>query len=241
MINYVKKNKIFTILLTLMILILTFLSSQFFLSQDKRYADNSSISEDDSVNTNVKNFSISFDQHYINFNWDIVVGKDGLDSAKIYYHDKELADVTALSAYSLDLINSDVSTGNASFSLVLTNTKDKKTEKTTSIYIDEVFDINVNDEYKDNKITYTITYYYEADKPVNAPKIDYLFSSGVNNYINYDSVERDKVNERFMKASAYYNLDLSKAEEGNYKADLTWKFDEYGITYDSQNSFNVVK
>lgn len=228
-----------------MVSVITYLFGQLITPVSQRTASSggSSVSDSNDADTSITSFDTSFSANLdINFSWNINIGKQQVKKVELYHNDNELIkDVTSNVAYSQSFMTSGYDVGNNLFKLVVTLKGGKKLERSNYLYINEAFGFNATSGTSNKKFTVTASYYYENAKPVNAPKVSYIFnSSNIDEKINWVRNEVVSNDGRFTKVNSIYEMSLDRVDPGSYKADFTWTFDEYNVEYTSNSSFEVV-
>lgn len=235
----IKNNKVFIFLFTILLCIIMALSYRIFVP-----VNNNDFNLNDPEPSKVAQITnlygrFSDSRLAVELSWNIHHGNKKLKSVSLLYDDKKIKDVTSLHSISLPISENDIGTGNHKFDLEV-EFEDKTTLiKTVYIYIDEAYSFSVSAQNEETKSTYTVTYYYDKRRPVNAPNV--RFSGSTNaftiNYMNSKVIEEkgDKV-----KMQAEYELLYNNAKRGDYTLNFIFSFPEYNLEIDTYTaSFRV--
>lgn len=236
--KYIKENSVFVILLTLMVLMLIYLGSLFLVSENQRFASDSANSST-AATTDISSFNVSLNENQLDYNWNLVTGAKSIKKVELYHDDTLIADVTSRATYSQNLLSSGFDTGNNQFSIVVSLDDDTTLKKSIYYYINEAFNFTVSDSENNGTVTYVATYYYEKARPLSSPKVKVALSGGASAQIKYVNTSNENVNDKFVKASAKYSMNVKNIKKGNYQAEMTWTFDEYNLTYNTESSFDA--
>ncbi|MDF9825010.1 LysM repeat protein [Breznakia sp. PF5-3] len=237
--EYLKKNKVFIALITILVVCITALVIQLTRNSNTNTRTPDPGTSGD-TNTGIESFSVSLTQGLnLTFNWSVNRGNDIIEKMEIYHGEKLLQDVSDKAVYSIGLFGSGIHTGNNEFSFVITLDNGKTIEKSTYSYIDEVLDFQVTNTKTESKIIYTVSYYYEKTQPVNAPKVEVHFDQKVDMKINYISNNKVAEESDYVHMNSIYELDTSQAPVGTYHVDLNFTFDEYNLNFPESTTVEI--
>lgn len=237
--NYIKNNKVFIFLFSCLFCIIATLSYRLFIPQTSTNLPQSNTNQSTTTKINSFNGYFSDDKLAIELSWNISSGNKRISSIKLYCNDQELEDVT--NSYSVTLPENvyNIGTGNNKFDIVVTFSDESELSKSTYVYTDEAFAINVTEQNMDTKSVYTISYYYDKRKPVNVPSVQ---MSGINNSFSINYVNSEVINEvgNIVNMRVNYELYYNNAKPGNYQTSLTFIFAQYNLSKTYNSSFQVV-
>lgn len=236
--NYIKNNKVFIFLLTILLFIISILS--YLILFPKTNSNPTRSSDNQSTTAQISTFYGSFNDDVlaVELSWNINTGNKKLTKLMLYCNDEELEDVT--NSYSISLKQSiyGLNTGNNKFDLVATFSDGTELTKTKYVYTDEAFAIKIAQQNMESKSIYTITYYYDKRKPVNVPSVH---MSGINENFTMNYVSSETVSEEgnMVNMKVVYELLYNDVKLGNYNVALSFVFSQYNITKNYTATFQV--
>lgn len=237
--NYIKNNKIFIFLFSCLFCIIAALSYRLFIPEQSGNLPQSNTNQSTTSRINSFNGYFSDEKLAVELSWNISTGNKKISSILLYCNEEQLEDVT--NSYSITLPESsyNIGTGNNKFDLVVTFSDNSELKKSTYVYTDEAFAINITEQNMDAKSSYIINYYYDKRKPVGVPSIQ---MSGINDNftINYVSSEVVSDTDNIVNMRVIYDLNYNNAKPGNYQVNLTFSFSQYNLSKTYNSSFQVV-
>lgn len=236
LLNYIKNNKVFVILLCTLIFINATLFYFLFFS-----FDNSDFIASSDVDTTTAisffNGSFSDDKKAIELSWNIRSGKRTLKTLTLYHGDDELKEVTNSYSVSLPLADYDIMSGNNEFTLKALFDDESLLEKSVYVYVNEAYAFSVSQQTMSDQCVLTLHYFYDQRRKPSIPRM--IFTN--ENYFSaeYDTSKIVSENANMVEMQVVYRLLYNNAPTGNYTLPLTFSFDEFNLTYQETISFRV--
>lgn len=229
-VKYIRNNRVFLVLLVVMIASIAYLLLQLFQSPNQNTTPENHTNGNSF--TSISNFGVTLNERIeLDFTWNVERGKEEIKKIEIYHNDVLFQDVSMLPFYSISLYASTIHTGNNEFTLIVTLADGKVLEKTTYYYLDEVINFKVEDERVGNIIHYYVQYTFDQTHPVKAPKVSFQLDQDSNMIIEYISSEKVKEENGFITMRAIYDLDISKATAKRYWIQLDFIFSEFNLLF----------
>lgn len=237
--NYIKNNKVFIFLFSCLFCIIAALSYRLLMPEQSSNLPQSNANQSTAAKINSFNGYFSDEKLAIELSWNINTGNKKINSILLYCNDEQLEDVTNSYSITLPENSYNIGTGNNKFDLVVSFSDDSELRKSTYVYTDEAYAINITEQNMDTKSVYMISYYYDKRKPVNVPSVQ---MSGINaNFtINYINAETLSETGNIVNVRVTYELYYNNVKPGNYQASLTFLFSQYNLSKKYNSSFQVV-
>lgn len=235
--EYIKKNKIFTFLIVVLIISIFFLIVQFFNRNTSSVILNNRENEPTSVS--IDEFSVSINPSLdVVFHWQLIHGDEKVEKVEIYHNDVLFQDVSDKAMYSTALFATGLHTGNNEFTLKVSLDTGEVLEKSTYEYIDEVLGFQISNTREGNILRYTVAYYYDQDAPVSAPQVSIDYREKVNMLLRFVSNTQVSQENDYILMNAIYEIDLSNVAAGSYQVAFTFSFDEYNLEFNNSEQID---
>lgn len=236
--KYIKNNKVFIFLFSILLLICATLSFQLLFPESNKKPSSPTATQ--SSTTKITNFSGAFndDKLAVELSWNVSSGNKTISKMLLYCNDVEVEDVSNSYSVSLSEKEYGIITGNNKFDLIVNFNDGSQLTKTTYVYTDEAYAIKIAEQNMDIKSVYTMTYYYDKRRPVNVPSVQ---MSGIteNFTMNYVSSETISEDGNIVHMRVVYELLYNNAKPGNYQVALTFAFSQYNLSQTYTGSFQV--
>lgn len=234
--EFIKKYKVYTMLLVVVVLLNGLLIYSFVQNQspslplpndkeeieeEKEEIEVPSIpSKDTEIDLFVGNFT---NDMQVKLNWKIEDGKQKVEKVALYQGTTLLANVTNQTSYMLPLMAYYFPTGPNEFTLQVTLDNKEVIEKSININIDYVFNVQTTYNVVGQGVEISVTYQYGEQTPLLPPTI-YLANVS-QAFFTVSAVETVQLDsEPYIKEKTTYYMDLSAMSEGIYNFSLTWEF-----------------
>ncbi len=240
MIDFIKRNKIFSGCLVFLLVVITSLTGILIYEkisgdEDLKLPSIFNPDPDSMKDPEIISFTGSFDDelNQIRFTWDYELYRHKLNYVEIY-HDKVMMNqlndekntLISITAYG-------ISTGNNDFELRLYYDNGMVVSKTINVFIDYVFDVEMNHQLIDNNIgkgyLFSIKYHYNAKTPVGIPKI--LVNTTFSKYWGAKYLNRvsKPLKDDYLEITAYYFIDFKDYPEEEVTWNLSYTFESVGV------------
>ncbi len=236
--SYIKNNKVFLFLFTILLALIVALFYQF-INPDSM---NGPLENGNATSnaTQISNFHGQFsdDRLAVELSWNINRGKKQLENVELVYGEGRRKDVTDLRSISMPLDTYNILTGNNEFQLIATFSDGTVLDKTVFVYINEAYDFSVTAQNMDTKTIVTATYYFDKRRPLNTPSV---FFNGAQANFTMAFVSSEKVEEKDnrIKMKVVYEVLYNDAKRGDYNLNLTYAFEQYNLEINYPISFRV--
>lgn len=237
--NYIKNNKIFIFLFSCLFCIIAALSYRLLIPEQSSNLPQSNTNQSTTTKINSFNGYFSDEKLAVELSWNISTGNKKISSILLYCNDEQIEDVTNSYSVALPENSYNIGTGNNKFDLVVTFSDDSELRKSTYVYTDEAFAINITEQNMDTKSSYIISYFYDKRKPVNVPSVQ-MNGGNANFTINYINSEIVSETGNIVNMRVIYDLNYNNAKPGNYQVNLTFSFSQYNLSKSYNSSFQVV-
>lgn len=235
----IKNNKVFIFLFVILLSIMAVLSYRLIVPAND---NNFNLNKDEpSKVAQITNLYGRFSDSRlaVEISWGIHPGNKKVKNVSLFYDDKKLKDVNDVRSLSLPIAENDIETGNHKFDLLVDFEDESSLSKTIYIYIDEAYNFSVSSQNSETKSTYTVTYYYDKRRPVQAPTVRFTGSSSAFT-INYISSKIVEEKDNKVKMQAEYELLYNNAKRGDYALNFVFSFPEYNLELDDYTaSFRI--
>lgn len=231
---FIKKYKVYTSLLLLVVLLNGMLIYSFVQNQSPSLpipGENEELEEEEVEEPSVPTKDTEIDLFVGNFtndmqvklNWKIDEGKQEVEKIALYQGTTLLANVTNQTSYMLPLMAYHFPTGPNEFTIKVTLDNKEVIEKTININIDYVFNVQTSYEIVGRGVEISVSYQYGEQTPLLPPTI-YLANVS-QAYFTVSAIETVQLeNEPYSKEKTTYYMDLSAMSDGIYNFSLTWEF-----------------
>lgn len=243
--NKIKNNLVFSILFIGMSCIITVLVIMI-INQNQGNTEETN-NESNSVIVDTKTTSITyFNGKYetlsdsVALSWTIAEYDNEVVDMQIIQDEEVIATYTSGASTILGIEEYDLKTGNNMFTLVVNLEDETKLSKTVYVYVDEVYNFEVETKY-DGYTSYdvVISYSYDIRQSVSIPTVSY--SASTNSFdLSYVSNSIVSTNGNKVHAQAVYELDFTNVLVGNYDLEFLFKFSSYNLTFDYETNVQVI-
>lgn len=236
--EFVKRNKIFVALASVLLLLIAILTYEFV--QPSNTPNTVVAGNDSEKTTSISNFSLKLTSaNDLTFHWEINQGSETISKIEIFHDTTLLKDVTSQAVYSTPLFQSGIKTGNNEFNLKVTLGNGKVLEKRLYRYIDEV--LNFKEEHRlEGTILYMeTTYYVQKDQKPRTPMVSYTLNQKGVIPFEYVKSETVKVEGDYQQQKDYYTFDLSQVNSGTYVFSLSFNYNEYNLVFKRTVSVDI--
>lgn len=239
--DFIKKNKFFMTLLTIMIIITTAL-----VVYDVQKWYKSALSNEDNKEEEVQkpneeataitsftgNYERSQSGNLLYVQWNYSEAKDKVASVYLTLNDGNPIDVTSNRYYEFIQSVFAFSTGNNVLKLTLNLENGKVIEKEITVFVDYLISAQQTAVRKNEVVEVTLEYVYDANNPVGVPEILITnMSNSLAPKVEYmDTVKEDQ--GTYIKAVTKYRFVWEKEEQIPESMNLRWKFNHIQDSYD---------
>ena len=236
--TYIKNNKVFLFLFTILFCLLLVLAYQF-VNPTTTSGPIGNVTNNSST-PQITNFygQFSDDKLAVELSWSINQGNKKIEKIELVYAEGRVKDVSELYSVSLPLNTYNILTGNNEFVLRVYFSDETILTKSIYVYINEAYDFSVSVQNMDNKSILNATYYYDKRKPLKTPNVSY---SGDTTNFTMQFIASEKLEEKDnqIKMKVVYELLYNDVKRGDYSLNLTYTFPEYNLDIDYPISFRV--
>lgn len=235
---FIKNNKVFLFLFLSFFSIILFLTYSLVKGEESvfyNWGNETSYTE----NT-ISYFNGNFNENRktVELSWNVQLASSSIDKFEIYKDGSLLRQGKNASSAVLDLIESDLPTGNNKFDLIVTLKDNSTLNKSVYVYIDEAFDFEVTQKIVGSSIVYTVSYYYDDRVPVSAPQLS-VYNVDAAIEVNFLSAKDDEKNGHLIKKVAEYEIRYDNVSVGRYEIDIQWEFLNYNIVENYNSTIDV--
>lgn len=166
----------------------------------------------------------------IAFNWNYVVGKSGIESVKLYHEEKELMNVTSYRTYNVNRNTYHIPTGDNEFYLRIKQKDGKIVEKSISVFVNLVVDLEQIVTEKNDKTYVTLRYCYQKGEQIVKPTMIVLDSIDYEDkgHVGTTEIEKDDM----IVAETTYRFKWKSTEERPTQFSVRWSFDDINDSID---------
>lgn len=234
--NYIKNNKIFILLFSILCIIISFLG--YLIIDGKKPEEIIKPVDKEEIDTYIQFFEGSFNEKemVVDLQFEIKEIEKLVVKNEIWYNNKKLVEVKNGNAISLPLSEYGFITGENRFDLKVFLDDNSVLEKTVYVYMDEAFQIEVKEINENNKIIYNIEYWYDSRNIVSVPSMSIL-NTNLPVDIRYISAHEMTRKGQYIKMNCVYELDYSQVEAGKHKIELFWSFPSLDVRKDHTSTF----
>ena len=238
MIEFIKRNKIFSGCLIICLLVIAGLTARLVIGQLRGEVNPDLPLIDDpseEVDPQISLFSGEFDdeQKTISLIWDYQLNDHSFDKVELYYGDTLISTFTNEMETSVSIFDHGIVTGDNTFELRLYYDEGVVVNAQADIFVDYVFDIDMNVQAVDNNLgkgyLFTIEYQYNTNTPVGIPIIHInssISSSWDASYICRAVQERQG---NYQKIRAYYIVYMTDFPNETVTWDFSYNFKSVGV------------
>lgn len=235
MINYIRRNKVFVFLLSVIVMITAVLGIYYVTyikKTDPQLPVINAPMEKEEKETAIASFQGSYDSEakQVRLSWSLQQGEQKITSLKLLHDDNTVADVNALNSY---VLNQDVYRfpgGENTFVLTGTLENGETIEKEARITIEYFSSIDCTAAESENGMMISLTYKYREGTDVQTPRI--VANSLPYPYkFNFKETKKEKPVDGYVTATTVFEVDAREAESDE-EVTIRWIFDSIGASYD---------
>jgi hypothetical protein len=166
----------------------------------------------------------------IAFNWNYVEGQSPIRSVRLYHGDKELMNVTSYRSYNLNRNAYHIPTGDNEFYLKIYQQDGKVIERSISVFVNLVVDLEQIVTEKKGKTYVTLRYCYQEGEKIVKPTMIVLDS------IDYEDKghvgTKETIKNDMVVAETTYRFIWKSKEERPSQFSVRWSFEEISDSTD---------
>lgn len=248
MLEFIKRNKMFSGCFVFSALMIILLSTLVFIKDIN--GDNDVIvippiihEEDEIKDPEITLFSGSFDDdsNSIHLTWDYQINNHTFQKVEIYKDEKLIKTLYSDRSYDISIFNNDISTGDNNFELQLYYDNGIIVAKEIKVFVDYVFDLQASFQLMNNNLgkgyLVTFSYSYNTITPVgvpikNATKIATASKTPMYwswKYINWES---NLLKGDYQTTKVYYFISLDSIPNQEITWELDIKLDSVGVRFE---------
>ncbi|OCN03804.1 hypothetical protein A4S06_04340 [Erysipelotrichaceae bacterium MTC7] len=236
--EFIKRNKVFVILATVLLVSIVFLLIQFL--EPNKSTDANVGGNDNEQAANISNFSLKLTSaNDLTFHWGVNQGNESISKVEIFHDITLLKDVTNQAVFSTPLFQSGIKTGNNEFTLKVTLGNGRVLEKRLYRYIDEVLNFQVNQRLEGNILYMETMYFVQKEQKPRTPMVSYTLNQKGVIPLSFVKSETVKDDGDYQQIKDYYTFDLSQVTSGNYIFSLSFNFNDYNLVFKRTVSIDI--
>lgn len=239
MIKFIKRNKVFSLLLSFCLVMIVGLTGLNIVKVET--GETPSIlppvilppkEKEEPV---VEDFSGVFidDENSIELSWKYSLHGHHFVKAEIYRDSELVEDVSKKINTQLPIHLYDMKTGNNEFELRVYYDNGMVVTKTTTVFIDYLFDIQMKHQLVDNNLgkgyLISIVYHYNASTPAGVPRV--LANTTINGdwSLNYLGKNSKQLREDYLEAESFYFIGFNSETDQEITWNISYVFDSVGV------------
>ena len=257
MFEFIKRNKIFSGCLLMCITVIVILSGMIFI---KNITGNENILvippivDEDKKDPEISLFSGGFNDEndQIHLTWDYQLNEHIFLKVEIYRNDELIKTLYSDRSYDVSIYDYDISTGDNEFELHLYYDNGMVVTKTCEVFVDYVFNIQIDYQLIDNNLgkgyLLVLNYDYNPKTPAGLPNdsITYITTAdSTKTYWRWESLRTHNITDLssgYQHMEVYYLIHLDKFIDQSITWELSFRLDSIGVRIDqifTDNPANV--
>lgn len=249
MIQFIKKNKVFVTILTVIVLFIGAIGV-YVLQGDNLIdiavppllVDPSDEEEpllDPHMRATITNFYGNFDDqgNTVFLYWNLKQNDSIVDKVELYSQDLFIADVTNTNMYEMPITVYQFATGNNEFELRCSLKNELSISEKTVVSVNYIFDIERTHSVVDHEefgkgIEVIISYTYNRSTPVGVPNLIVKDLKGTHVSTTFISNEDLQVVNNYVTSKTTYFFQINGYEPNTYTWNAQWNFDAVSLSFD---------
>ena len=246
MLDFIRRNKVFSVCFSFCLVIILFLST--LLTLKKLNIDENILvlpiihPNKELVDPEFTLFKGNFDDenNTIFLTWDYKLNSHSFQKVEIYHENQMIGTYYDERQINIPILSNDICTGYNEFEVILYYDNGMAVTSNTTVFVDYIFDITTSRLLIDNNVgkgyLYSISYIYNTNTPVGYPtlEIDTNYSSAFGKVWKWNQLPqiiRTPLNNDFQKIQIDYLIQLSDFVENDVEWKLEFKFNSVGIRH----------
>lgn len=241
MIDFIKRNKVFSICLFFCISTIIGLSS---LALINRFSDDvpitliPSIKEPDEKKDPVfSNFTGHFldENNVVELSWKTELNGHKLIKLELYRNSELVEDCTDKTSTQLPIHLYNLKTGNNEFEMRLYYDEGIVLSTTTNVFIEYLFDVQMNHQLVDNNLgkgyLLSIKYSYNPSTPVGVPRVNVNSTYPDSWNFKYLGNQTTELRANYVQMESYFLIEFDHAYDENITWNISYIFDSVGVRH----------
>lgn len=234
MFNYIKHNKVFILLLSVVLFITAGLGV-YYVNNVMELPNNDQDAVDAETTTKksgINSFQGVYDSNtrQIRMSWSVQQGEEKITALKLYNNQNFLADVTNLNSYVLNQTVYQFPGGENNFILKAQLDNGEEKEREAKVTVDYFSTITCTTENSDIGIFIKLTYTYQQGVDIKVPRI--VVNSMPYGYtFNYRESKKEEPKDGYITETTIFEVD-SRMAGTEETVNTRWVFDSIGMSYD---------
>lgn len=253
MMNYIKQNKIFSVIMAVLLSVIFVLSFALIRGEMLSLPDEEApeviveppVDSQEPNITNpvtpiaskalIKNFFGTYheDTHMIALSWKVIKNYSNIQSIHLYRDDVYIADVTNATSYELPINMYGVSTGPNLFQLKVDLEDEEDSFSSCYVTLDYVMDVVKDYQFVNNSLgkgmLLRLNYNYNKQTPVGVPQIKVTTTAPGDVMITHISTTEAELGSGYINATTTYFLDTSYLPEQSASWSIHYSFISVGV------------
>lgn len=249
MIQFIKKNKVFVAILTVIVLLIGAIGI-YVLQGDKLIdiavppilvdpSDSDEPQENPHIRATITNFYGNFDDqgNTVFLYWNLKQNDSVVDKVELYSQDLFIADVTNTNMYEMPITVYQFATGVNEFELRCSLKNELSISEKTAVSVNYIFDVERTHQIVDHEefgkgIEVEISYTYNRSTPVGIPTLVVKDLKGTLVSTTYIGNEDLRVVNNYVTSKTTYFFQINGYEPNTYTWNAQWKFDAVSLSFD---------
>lgn len=250
MIDFIKRNKVFTICLFLCVSIIIGLST---IALINRFTDVPPVTlippvkdPEEQKDPVISNFTGNFidDDNVVELSWKIEMNKHRLLKIELYRNSELIEECTNKTSTQLPIHLYNLTTGNNEFEIRLYYDEGVVLSATANVFIDYLFDVQMNHQLIDNNLgkgyLITIKYSYNPSTPVGVPRVN-VNSTYQNSWdFKYLGNQTTELRANYVQMESYFLIGFDDVSNDEVTWNIAYIFDSVGIRYNDTFTEEIV-
>ena len=248
MLDFIRRNKVFTVCFSFCLIIIMFLSvllglKTFNIDENILVLPPIMNPNNELDDPNFTFFKGNFDdeKNTIFLTWDYKLNSHSFQKIEIYRENLLIGTYYNERQIEIPIMTNNICTGYNEFELVLYYDNGLATTKNTQVFVDYIFDIETSHQLIDNNLgkgyLFVVTYTYNTNTPVGYPNLDIVtnYSSEFRKSWKWNQlsqIDRISLTNGFQKIQMYYLIQLQDLIDNDVEWKLDFKFDSVGIRHE---------
>lgn len=239
MIDFIRRNKVFTFCLTICLIVIVGLSTLIVLKENNMNENilvlppllNQPVEKDPEIHMFKGEFNE--ENNTVFLTWDYELNRHSFQKVELYHDETMIQTYYDERQCEVSIFEYELSTGSNNFELVLYYDNGMAVTKEANVFIEYIFDIVINRQLIQNNLgqgyLVTIDYAYNSNTPAGYPEL-----SVKTNYSSYWEwkqlgIERQTYVNNYQGVKMYYLISLDQIPNQEISWELNFKFNSVGI------------
>lgn len=234
-IEYIRKNAIFVILLTVMVVLCGFFGGYVILQKQSSNAVRPKPTPivEEETKPSIKSFEGNYGRDgTIHLTWSIDRANQEVQSVKLYKEDRQLGgEMKTLTSFTMAQSIYQFPSGNCVFTLKVILADGTELTKDVNVYIYQVMGITMNSETVSDGVLLKLSYSYDVNNPVSVPSVKFITGNNIPFDLSYQDTTRKKSGS-MEQAETVFKITTTNLQSGSYDLTVRWIFDGLNISKD---------